>query len=470
MIFSSPIFLFLFLPLALSCYYLAPGRAKNYVLIAFSLAFYFWGEPSFVFVALVSTAFDWIVVRFMGRARKQTTRKWCVALGVVSNVGILFYFKYVNFFAASIGAIMAKLGLNPFVLTKIALPIGVSFIVFEKITYLVDVYRGVGRPSRNFANYLLYVFFFPKLLAGPIIKYHDIADQLRNREHNFDNIVHGLVRFAVGLAKKVLIADTMAEIADFSFGADPATLGPFYAWLGVICFTFQIYFDFSGYSDMAIGLARMMGFRLLENFNMPYISQSFSEFWRRWHISLSSWIRDYLYIPLGGNRVSTGRLYFNLWFCFLLSGLWHGANWTFVIWGAYHGVFLVLDRLFWTEASHKLPKAFNIAVTFFFVVIGWTVFRAESIGHLWAYLSAMLGQAADPPAFKYITSNVFFFLALALAISFVPSFNRPWAWLEGWRRWAYRQEAALGGAFLLLVLAIGKMSTLTFNPFIYFRF
>lgn len=470
MVFSSPLFLFIFLPAVLGVYYLAPGRAKNYVLIAFSLAFYFWGEPSFVFVVLGSTLFDWLVVRAMHATTGQGRRKFLVFLGVLANVGILVYFKYMNFFADAVSALLVDLGLNPFVLAKIALPIGVSFVVFEKITYLVDVYRGVGKPARNFADYLLYVFFFPKLLAGPIIKYHDIADQLKRREHNLPNIQAGLSRFAVGLAKKVLIADTLAEVADFSFAADPATLGPFFAWLGVICFTFQIYFDFSGYSDMAIGLARMFGFRLLENFNLPYISSNFTEFWRRWHISLSSWIRDYLYIPLGGNRVATGRMYFNLWFCFVLSGLWHGANWTFVLWGVYHGVFLVLDKLFWLRQGARLPKAVNIGATFFFLVLGWTLFRATDIGHFAGYMRAMLGLAADPAAFKYLTANIWFYLTLATVLSLAPAWGRLWRLLPRYRAFALRVEFELSCSLALMLLVMGKLAALTFNPFIYFRF
>lgn len=470
MVFSSPFFLFLFLPAVLGAYYLAPTRAKNHVLIAFSVAFYFWGEPSFVFVVLASAVFDWLIVRLMHASGGPGRKKLLAALGVLANVGVLVYFKYMNFFADSVSAVLVSLGMNPFVLAKIALPIGVSFVVFEKITYVVDVYRGVGQPSRRLTNYLLYVFFFPKLLAGPIIKYHDIVEQLRRREHNLQNIYVGMARFAVGLGKKVLIADTLAEVADFAFGADPGTLSPYYAWLGVICFTFQIYFDFSGYSDMAIGIARMFGFRLLENFNMPYISANFTEFWRRWHISLSSWIRDYLYIPLGGNRVATGRMYFNLWFCFVLSGLWHGANWTFVIWGVYHGVFLVLDKLFWLKLGARLPRAFNIGVTFFFLVIGWAIFRSTDITHFMGYFGAMLGRASQPCNFFYLTANIWFFLALAAALSFGPALGAPWRWLERYRRFVLRTEFELGCAAMLLLLVMGKLATLTFNPFIYFRF
>jgi alginate O-acetyltransferase complex protein AlgI len=379
MVFSSPLFLFGFFPLVLLLYWLSPGRWGNWIALASSLVFYAWGEPAFIFLALASALFDLAVVKAMVASARPAMRRALLALGVLANLGLLAYFKYANFAVDSARSVAAAMG--GFELPGIAtvvLPLGISFVVFEKITYVVDVYRGIGHPARSVRDYLLYVFLFPKLLAGPIVKYHDIEAQLDDRPRRFDDMAEGLRRFAIGLAKKVLIADPMGELADQAFGQG-SQLGFAVAWLGAIAYAMQIYFDFSGYSDMAIGIARTMGFRLMENFNKPYISIGFADFWRRWHISLSSWIREYLYIPLGGDRVSSIRTYINLWICFLASGLWHGAAWTFVVWGAYHGLFLTLDRLFMRRALLRMPRGVAIGLTFVLVTIGWAIFRAPDL-------------------------------------------------------------------------------------------
>lgn len=470
MLFNSPLFLFFFLPLLFIFYFLVAQRFRNLVLLAASLLFYTWGEPSFVVLVLASAMLDWGLGRFLARDEKSYHRKWIVGIAVAQNLSLLVYFKYMNFFVSSFNTAIASWGLKPWAWAEIALPIGVSFIVFEKITYVVDLYRGTGKKAEQLVDYLLYVFLFPKLLAGPIIKYHDIAPQLNSRPWLFEDLSSGVLRFSTGFAKKVLIADTMGEVADMIFKLQPVQLGTEAAWIGVLCYTFQIYFDFSGYSDMAIGLARMFGFRIMENFNMPYTAANFTDFWRRWHISLSTWIREYLYIPLGGNKGSALRTYFNLWFCFFLSGLWHGANWTFVLWGVYHGFFLAVDKLFWLRWQLYLPRIVNIALTFFLVVLGWTIFRAESLQQIKSYGTALFALQPLPGSFIYVDSSHWFFLGLSLVLSFVPI--SPWydIVLQRLRQNPWRRETQLALSLCLFIVAVGKMSTLTFNPFLYFRF
>ncbi len=336
MLFYEPLFLFLFAPAVYGLYLLIGGNrgARLAVLLAASLFFYAWSEPLFVFVVLASAFADVFVARRIDAlAPDDKARKLWLALGVAANLGLLVYFKYAGFLVANLDVVLRALTMPGLAFPAIALPIGVSFIVFEKITFLVDVHRGVTKPAQSLSLYTFYVFFFPKLLAGPIVKYHDIAEQLaRFRHATSEDFVEGFSRFMLGVGKKLLLADTLAGGADLVFSQDAAHLGFADAWAGVLFFTFQIYFDFSGYSDMAIGLARMFGFRLQENFDMPYVATSVSEFWRRWHMSLTSWIRDYLYIPLGGNRRGELRMQVNLWLCFLASGLWHGAAWTYIAW------------------------------------------------------------------------------------------------------------------------------------------
>ena len=471
MVFSSPLFLFGFCPLFLALYGATPAGWANVTTLVASLAFYTWGEPVFVLFALGSALLDLAVVRLMTAARGPGTRRLLVAIGVAANLGLLAYFKYANFAIASLKP-LAELwtGADLPPMAGIALPIGVSFIVFEKITYIVDVYRGAGPPARSVPDYLLYVFLFPKLLAGPIIKYRDIAGQLVDRPKCLDDVAIGLRRFAIGLAKKVLLADPMGELADAAFAPTGGQVGFSLAWLGAIAFGLQIFFDFSGYSDMAIGLARMVGFRLMENFNRPYLAIGFGDFWHRWHISLSTWIRDYLYIPLGGDRVSAPRLYFNLWLCFLASGLWHGAAWTFVLWGAYHGLFLTLDRLFVKRLLTRLPRVIGIGFTFLAVTIGWVLFRAPDFPSALGYLTAMADPSRTAERLFIMTPDLWFAMAAGLAICFLPAFPPVEQLREQvtarphWATWSMLAACAL------LLLAIGKATTVAFHPFLYFRF
>ena len=351
MLFSTPFFCFAFFPAFFLLYFLVP--AKRVVLLAGSLLFYAWGEPVFLFVVLASSVLDWVLGRLISR-RKDRAGVVPLALGIAANLGILVYTKYA-FFALTNWNYVLDLLAQPLVsVPKVALPLGVSFIVFEKITYLVDIRRGAANPARSLLDYLNYVFLFPKLLAGPIVKYHDIAGQLTRPSLSWRNLQGGILRFVFGLGKKVLLGDQLGAVADSVFSLNGHALDTGSAWLGLLCFGLQIYFDFSGYSDMAIGMGRMLGFRLLENFDNPYLATSVSDFWKRWHISLTSWIREYLYIPLGGNRVAPRRIALNLFLCFLLSGLWHGASWNFVAWGLLHGGGIAADRYFWPDVLFVL--------------------------------------------------------------------------------------------------------------------
>lgn len=329
MVFSSIVFLLYFLTAFLVAYYFVDKKFKNIVILISSIFFYSWGAPKFIFVILGTTFLDFHLVRWMSKTETQLHRRLMLAFSVSVNLGLLFYFKYSNFFIENVNAVLSVFGSSSIHWTKLILPLGISFYTFETITYVVDVYRRVHKPLHNFWDYQLYIILFPKLIAGPIIRYHDLADQItdRSQNENIDNRLTGFYRFVIGLAKKVLIANQMGLQADSIFSMNYTNIDSYAAWIGILAYSFQIYFDFSGYSDMAIGLAKMIGFKFPENFNNPYISASITEFWRRWHMTLGSWMRNYLYIPLGGNKVSSkGRLYFNLWFVFFASGLWHGAS------------------------------------------------------------------------------------------------------------------------------------------------
>ncbi|HTR49175.1 MAG TPA: MBOAT family O-acyltransferase, partial [Kofleriaceae bacterium] len=345
--FSSLLFLHLFLPSFLAAYWLAPRPAKNYTAIAASLVFYAWGAPRFLPVVVALGVIDYFVSHQIGRLRviARSRAKLLLGLGVTMHLCVLAYFKYTNFFLGEIDHLVERFGLAPFQWTRVVLPIGVSFITFEEISYLNDVYRGDARPARRLSHYLLFLTLFPHSIAGPIFRWKDLEPQLSEREHTWTLAREGFERFAIGLGKKVLIADSVAIPVDVIFGLPRDQLSPGLAWLAAAGYALQIYFDFSGYSDMAIGLGKLIGFRFKENFDRPYISASITEFWTRWHISLSTWLRDYLYIPLGGNRLGRRRALVNVMLVFALSGLWHGAAWTFVLWGMFHGAFVTIERL-----------------------------------------------------------------------------------------------------------------------------
>ena len=474
MLFYEPLFLFLFGP-AVYLLYVFFGAARDrraLILLAASIAFYGWSEPLFIFVVLASVALDLVVARRLAACSGDgPSRRWWLTLGVGANLAILVYYKYTGFLAFNLDALLRALTLPGVHIPQIALPIGVSFIVFEKITYLVDVYRGVTAPAARATLYALYVFFFPKLLAGPIIKYHDIVRQLEACPHaDIDDFVAGFSRFMLGVVKKILIADVMAGGADLIFSRDSATLGFADAWAGAIFFTLQIYFDFSGYSDMAIGLARMFGFRLLENFNMPYIATSITEFWRRWHMSLTGWIREYLYFPLGGNRLGDMRTYLNLWICFLASGVWHGAAWPYVVWGVYNGVFLVLDRLFLEDGLKRLPDWIANLLTMLIVMAGWTIFRSGSLAQAGAMLSLMGHPGATASAPVVLPPEYLLMALIATTICVAQRIGASVAGLD-WGGLARRFSFASNGLLALLFLAaVAKGLADPFKPFIYFRF
>lgn len=449
------------------CFYITKGKPRDLLILIASFVFYAWGEPAFVFIAVASAMIDYYLCRLMEGALYKF-RKHLLSLCIIQNLTILAYFKYAGFFVHTATKVLHGVGLNFDLAIKIALPIGVSFIVFEKITYAVDIYRGKGTSAPSIFYYLVYVLMFPKLLAGPIIKYHDIENQLLAHDSSLDDFVTGFRRFIIGLLKKILLADTLAEVVDKVFAVAPDGLSTVSAWLGVVCFTLQIYFDFSGYSDMAIGMARMMGFRLFENFNFPYISASFSEFWRRWHISLSTWIKEYLYIPLGGNHCSARRTYFNLCTCFLLCGLWHGANWNFIVWGAYNGCFLVFDRLFW-EKKVQIPHTIKVAVTLFFVMLGWVVFRCRSASQIMSYMQKLFIPSSTGMYVDF-TPNILVAIVIGGITSLLPLLPQ----FRDQRVWDEKEGVIGAGESIALVClgawAVARCVSISFNPFLYFRF
>ena len=474
MVFSSITFIFYFLPLFFLVYYIADKRFKNIVILCGSIFFYAWGAPRFIFVILGTTVVDFYVVRYMSLTTGKQAKKLLLCLSLCINLGLLFYFKYSNFFVENINVLLHQMGIKTLTWTKLVLPIGISFYTFETLTYVVDVYRGVHKPLRNFWDYQLYIILFPKLIAGPIIRFHEFADQIYDHTdfETVDNRLRGLYRFFIGLGKKVLIANMVGSVADSIFSLPHDQLSTSTAWFGALNYTFQIYFDFSGYSDMAIGLGLMMGFRFPENFNNPYTAVSITDFWRRWHITLGAWMRNYLYIPLGGNRVnSKWRLYFNLWLVFLASGLWHGAAWGFIIWGAYHGFFLIMERLFLGRWLARIGKA-SFIYTFLVVLIGWVLFRIENFHASMGYFHSMFTWQPDKKVWHPSRENITM-LALAVFFSFFTLSN----WGARIQQKIFHADYSLKlhfvmafAAILLCIICAGRITVSTFNPFIYFRF
>jgi alginate O-acetyltransferase complex protein AlgI len=478
MVFSSLVFLFLFLPIFLITYHLVPRGYKNAVALLSSLLFYAWGAPKVVFLLVIFSFLDYRISLLFGRFKDHPQgSKRLMAVSIFANISLLGYFKYSDFFVHEVNNLLSVFGQQPFQWTEIVLPIGISFFTFQKISYVIDVYRGTTEPADCFSDFLLYVVLFPQLIAGPIIRYHDVEKQIRSRVHSVDLFLDGVVRFSVGLGKKLLIANAMGEVADKAFSMPATSLPISYTWLGAMCYSIQIYFDFSGYSDMAIGLGRMIGFRYRENFNMPYISQNITEFWRRWHISLSSWMKQYLYIPLGGNRCSMTRTYVNLWIVFLISGIWHGAYWTFLAWGAYHGIFLTLDKAFWLKSARGINKALSITITYVIVLFGWVIFRSPDMGYAWDYGLRMLGLTGLTPAGtpiiwqEFINNRALCVLAVAAFLSFFPAFPL-YQRICDWRCFSgfVMVEIKFVSILILQILSIATLCNSGFNPFIYFRF
>lgn len=480
MLFSSTIFVFLFLPVVIALYFATPLKGRNLLLVFASLLFYAWGEGAYIAVMLFSMSFNYRFGVLIENHRKRAGLILSVA--VVANLGALAFYKYSLFIANNINLLLSPLGAKPLEIGSVHLPIGISFFTFHSISYLIDIYRKDALAQRNSINLALYISFFPQLIAGPIIRYHDIADQLTKRQILSEDIAIGIRRFIIGLGKKVLIANTLAIPTDEIFSLPSSELTMELAWVGIICYTLQIYFDFSGYSDMAIGLARIFGFRFLENFNYPYISRSIREFWRRWHISLSNWFRDYLYIPLGGNRVQPWRIYFNLITVFSLCGLWHGASWNFAIWGFIHGAFLVMERIglaAWLFRGQILSRVYVLLV----VMIGWVFFRTETISDAIAYLAAMLGygmgNGVEHHVGMYLTSETLLAIAMGLLgatplVPYLHSTSQKGRMLQKYRGALLIQGAFSGtrilSLFFVFVASMSYLAAGTYNPFIYFRF
>jgi alginate O-acetyltransferase complex protein AlgI len=481
-LFTEPIFLFLFLPLLFGLYF-APlsrehGAYGNWVLLFASILFYVKGGGAFTGLMLGSIAFNYLIAIAVDRTRDTRAGRPLLIFAVAANLVVLGVFKYLNFFVDSARGVLPLFGLDPAGLPRLALPIGISFYTFHAVSYVVDVYRRDAIAQKSPAHAALYLLLFPQLIAGPIVRYRDLADQLARRVVGLDDFAYGVRRFVVGLAKKLLIANVVAVPADRIFEMPPAQWSAGHAWLGIVCYTLQIYFDFSGYSDMAIGLARMFGFRFPENFRYPYVACTVQDFWRRWHISLSSWFRDYVYVPLGGNRAAPARTYLNLVIVFFLCGLWHGASWSFVVWGLYHGTFLVLERLGagpWIERRWApLRHMYALLV----VMIGWVFFRADTLPHATAFLAAMAGAGAaqaTPYALAYYLTPE---LGLALAAGVIGATPIVGALARGRERrgskapvvsatWALAETAALA---LLMLASMMQVAARTYNPFIYFRF
>jgi alginate O-acetyltransferase complex protein AlgI len=475
MVFSSSLFLIWFLPVFLITYFLVPYKYRNALALVASVIFYSWGAPKFIFVILGTTFLDFHLVKWMSGSKSKLQRRLLLTLSVSVNLGLLFYFKYSNFFVENLDAMLKVFGINGLHWSKLIMPIGISFYTFETVTYVVDVYRRVQAPLTRFWDYQLYIILFPKLIAGPIVRYHEIADQIVDRRafETADNRFLGMFRFIIGLAKKVLIANVLGAEVDRIFALGPMNITTPTAWIGIVAYSFQIYYDFSGYSDMAIGIAKMLGFTFPENFNNPYTSRNITEFWRRWHMTLGRWMKDYLYIPLGGSRVKTKtRLFFNLWLVFLISGLWHGAAWNFIIWGGFHGLFLVLDRLFLIKFTEKIGKVPSVILTYFITLIGWVLFRATDLTQAWLYIRKMFAFEGGFPAWRFDTQ----FWAILLVGAFFGFFGV----IKGIENWQdsqlkvpYSTRKTLAGGIIALVLLVYCMASLTtsgFNPFIYFRF
>ena len=467
MVFSSMTFVPLFLPLVLVLYYATRHpNIRNGVLLVFSVLFYAWGEPKWIFVMLLTVTVNYLCGLLIDRSRSKFRRTVFMTLGVSLSLGFLVYFKYFGFFSDIVTSLMGVE--NTF--QKPVLPIGISFYTFQVLTYTVDVYRGKVPVQKSYGKLLMYVSFFPQLIAGPIVNYTDIAPSLGKRQESWDDVYRGFIRFFIGFSKKVLLANTCGVITDKLTALDSLSVAG--SWLLIIAYAFQIYFDFSGYSDMAIGMGRMFGFHFFENFNYPYISKSVTEFWRRWHISLGTFFRDYVYIPLGGNRVSTAKNIRNILIVWMLTGFWHGASWNFIVWGMYYGALLLAEKFLLRDLKKKLPAVVNMAMTFLLVLIGWVFFYYEDLSMGLHHLRVMFGLSdaalSDPWAVYYFKHNLVYLFAAALA-------SLPWKPLL--QKLPCQDALSVAGNWLrpliataLFLLSMAMVVTQSYNPFLYFRF
>ncbi len=480
MVFSTYLFIFYFLPLVLLLYYALESLSRragapverttlalNAFLILASYVFYGWWNPWFVWLMLGMTVVNYVCGRILGRpGLGRDSRFWIVTFAIVVSLGTLGFFKYFLFVEDNLNQVLAWFGAGAFPVFEIVLPIGISFYTFHTLSYSIDVYRGTAPAVRSLLDFACYIALFPQLVAGPIIRYNTVADQLVSRSHTWERFASGVVLFILGFAKKILLANPMGRVADAAFEAQSLSTPD--AWFGALAYAFQIYFDFSGYSDMAIGLGRMFGFEFLKNFDSPYHAESITDFWRRWHISLSTFLRDYLYIPLGGNRKGSRRTYFNLIVVMLLGGLWHGAKWTYVVWGAYHGILLALERLRGKRSAYRgWPRPVRVAATFVLVLISWVPFRAADLREATSYLGAMIGQGRSGPgtlvmpALLY-TQGTLLIMAIGAAVVAWPIQAHDWS-----REVTWRKALVVHPLFGVSLLA---MFSQAFNPFLYFQF
>ncbi|MEK3945261.1 MULTISPECIES: MBOAT family O-acyltransferase [unclassified Paenibacillus] len=461
MVFSSLLFLFLFLPAVLALYYVSPWRIKNLILFLSSLVFYAWGEPVYIVIMLLSTITDYSFGLLLSRPKLTAVqRKWIVVSSVIINLGLLSYFKYADFLIQNINGLLG----THIPLTDLPLPIGISFYTFQSMSYIIDVYRGTSKAQRNWIDFGTFVALFPQLVAGPIVQYNTIAGQLRERTVDISMFAEGVRRFIIGLAKKVLLANNIGMLWHTISSSNLDSLPAFTAWLGIIAFAFQIYFDFSGYSDMAIGLGLMFGFRFNENFNKPYISQSITDFWRRWHISLSSWFRDYVYIPLGGNRRGLSVQVRNILIVWLLTGIWHGASWNFLLWGLYFGVILIFEKWWGLTLLSRLPRWTRHLYAVVLILIGWVLFAFEELPLVIGYLQAMLGFNGQP---LWNNTTLYFTYTNAILLVVLTFASTP---VKLSKRMDSRSVPALVWYGVLFFLSVAYLVDATFNPFLYFRF
>lgn len=469
MVFSSVLFLFRFLPVFFICYYVAPGRMKNFILLLGSLFFYAWGEPVYILLMLFSTLSDYAHGRLIEKYRGGGRAKLFLVSSVLINLLVLCFFKYADFLIQTVNVLLGT-SIPPL---NLPLPIGISFYTFQTMSYTIDVYRGEAEVQRNLLDFGVFVTMFPQLIAGPIVKYRDVEERLHNRSVDICTVSCGMKRFCVGLAKKVLIANNVGELWSEISGMNLGEISALTAWLGILAFAFQIYFDFSGYSDMAIGLGKMMGFYFPENFNYPYISASVTEFWRRWHISLGSWFREYVYIPLGGNRKGLPRQLVNIFIVWMLTGIWHGAGWNFLLWGLWFAFFLSLEKLFLGKILSGLPRAAGILYNSLLVLVGWVLFALETPEQIWGYLKAMAGAGGVLDSQGLYLGRQYIVLFALAAVAATPLFTRLVKQLEhsgtGLGIGVYRLGEKVIPV-ILLILAVAGIVDASYNPFLYFRF
>ena len=473
MVFSSLLFLFRFLPAVLLLYYIAPRKIRNLVLLLFSLLFYAWGEPKYVFLMLFSITMDFFMGQMVAKSKARNNRKAAkrfLTISIVVNLSILAFFKYADFI---IGTINNVAGLS-LPMLSIPLPIGISFFTFQTMSYVIDVYKGATKVQKNWVNYGTYVSMFPQLIAGPIVQYKTIAEQMEHRKENASDFAEGIHRFLLGMGKKVLLANTIGLLCDAVMALEITQVPVLTAWLGAIAYTFQIYFDFSGYSDMAIGLGKMFGFHFLENFNYPYISRSITEFWRRWHISLSSWFKEYVYIPLGGNRRGVLLQARNILVVWMLTGIWHGASWNYVLWGVYYGILLMLEKFLLKPVLKHLPGVLQNVYTMVLVVFGWVLFKCEDLSYCFSYLKAMVGgfhAGWIGRESMYLLRNYGALLVILLfGCTMIPKkIGHRITGKFGETSWIglVLRIVWYGGIFLI---SLAYLVDATYNPFLYFRF